>query len=639
VEVAGVIFLFKKKFNNNYIKLKCVYSNTKLIPITMKSTVLLTRLVALVFVISFAISCKKDNSLDSVITPTNNTNTSTPSNNYTPPAVAFFAPIQGFVVGEAGNPIANAEVKTGNKTAKTDANGYFRIEQAPFTGDFCYIKAVKNGYFTGSVTVHGKSGGNYMADMVLMDQNNKQTFAATQGKTITLQSGAEVKLPSNGYINSAGKAYTGNVNVAIAYLNPEAKNFSSLIPGGDLRAYDANGKNMQLYSYGMLNVEMRDDGGNLLQLAQGKKATLTMPVGTTMAASAPTTIPLWYFDEVKGIWIEEGSATLQGGKYVGTVSHFTPWNCDRPAPPSKIMGKVVDYKGIPIKFAKVRVDQKVVCVDDKGVFVAQALANSQVSIDIYDETTGELRGVGLTVYAPAPDQLKDVGNIALKDASNIKANVTDCKGQPFNGYGFIKYGNYTKKVLVTNGDFSVAIVNIGGQAELTFVSEGVINSVTKKVNIPNVAQPVDVGDVLVCGKNGLVNRISFTYQLGNNAPVKVSYLMPPIAYCTAGSTFSNIIFSDASDKVTKDFTYQIVFSFNGELPGTYTMVTKPYIGFIYYMDNNFEAYIYSAEMELVIDKLGKRGEVVSGTFSGDAKNKNGYPITITDGSFETVRTY
>ena len=42
-------------------------------------------------------------------------------------------------------------------------------------------------------------------------------------------------------------------------------------------------------------------------------------------------MPLWYFDEQKGMWVEEGVATKQGNQYVGTVNHFTDWNCDIPS--------------------------------------------------------------------------------------------------------------------------------------------------------------------------------------------------------------------------------------------------------------------------------------------------------------------
>jgi hypothetical protein len=50
-----------------------------------------------------------------------------------------------------------------------------------------------------------------------------------------------------------------------------------------------------------------------------------------MLTNAPATIPLWYFNDTLGIWKEEGTATKQGNNYVGSVSHFSFWNCDVPS--------------------------------------------------------------------------------------------------------------------------------------------------------------------------------------------------------------------------------------------------------------------------------------------------------------------
>jgi photosystem II stability/assembly factor-like uncharacterized protein len=100
-------------------------------------------------------------------------------------------------------------------------------------------------------------------------------------------------------------------------------------------------------SFGFADINITADGKEL-KLADGKKATLTYPVAASQKANAPATIPLWYYDYDKGQWIEEGAATLEGEKYVGEVSHFTPWNIDVPIETSTLMGRVVDGDGDPI---------------------------------------------------------------------------------------------------------------------------------------------------------------------------------------------------------------------------------------------------------------------------------------------------
>jgi hypothetical protein len=105
----------------------------------------------------------------------------------------------------------------------------------------------------------------------------------------------------------------------------------------------------------MVAVEMTGSAGEPLQVATGKKATMTMPIPASIMATAPATIPLWHFDEVKGLWVEEGQATKTGNTYVGEVSHFSYWNCDVPSNYVQFNCTIVDASGAPVSHALVKV--------------------------------------------------------------------------------------------------------------------------------------------------------------------------------------------------------------------------------------------------------------------------------------------
>ena len=98
------------------------------------------------------------------------------------------------------------------------------------------------------------------------------------------------------------------------------------MPGADLMAIANDGDTVPLISYGMVNVEMSDEDGNPLQLKDGCEAYLKYPAPKEFTSH--DTIPLWYFNEESGLWVEEGYSTRQGDEYVGSVRHFTWWNCD-----------------------------------------------------------------------------------------------------------------------------------------------------------------------------------------------------------------------------------------------------------------------------------------------------------------------
>lgn len=584
------------------------------------------------------ISCKKTDPIEN--TPSPDTNTNVLSNNYNPPAVTFSAPVQGFVTDGANNPVSGVEVKTGNKTATTDINGYFKIDNAPFTGDFCYLRASKKGFFTGSTTIHGKAGSDFAADLVIQPQQYIASFPAAQGNTVTLQGGSSVVFPANGFVTSTGAAYTGNVNIAVVHLNPEAKNFSSLIPGGDLRAFDANNQNVQLFSYGMLNVEMRDDAGNLLQLAKGKKATLTMPVPQTLLSNAPTTIPLWYFDDVKGIWIEEGSATMQGNNYVGTVAHFTAWNWDQPFPPSIIKGKVVDDAENPVQHIVLKVNQTYVTTDSKGEFKVLVIAGSDVTIDYLDKINETFFGVNIKAKAPQENETLDLGKIVFSAGTQITTTVKNCDGSVFTGYALLRFGNLNKNLPISNSKCTFNISTLGvGDAELIFFSSDLVNQQSKKFTVPTTPSKKDLGEVFVCAGNNLIEYFSFTYQKIGGEPVRVRIFTPALSFYEykIPDKLSWIEMTNGID--TPQGMSIRVHSENK--PGTYTITSQDPSSSFYYSgvdENNTSIILLSNNMTITFtefrERFGGAWNLVSGTFSGTAK-LGSEDVVITNGSFRT----
>src|ERR1700742_2255235 len=116
---------------------------------------------------------------------------------------------------------------------------------------------------------------------------------------------------------------------------------------GDLRGIGSDGNETALQSFGMMDVEMVDDAGNKLQIASGQQASLTFSIPDTLLSLAPATIPLWYFNDSSGRWIQQGSAVKQGNTYVGQVGHFTYWNCDAPMGTVNFKVHVIDQFGNP----------------------------------------------------------------------------------------------------------------------------------------------------------------------------------------------------------------------------------------------------------------------------------------------------
>ena len=93
-----------------------------------------------------------------------------------------------------------------------------------------------------------------------------------------------------------------------------------------MSALDVTGQPVVLQSLGAVSVDFTGAGGVRYNLAPGKKATLTIQTDPSNPYSG--SVPMWWYDTSRGLWIEEGQGTVQNGVATAQVSHFTVWNFD-----------------------------------------------------------------------------------------------------------------------------------------------------------------------------------------------------------------------------------------------------------------------------------------------------------------------
>ncbi|MGB0932596.1 MAG: hypothetical protein ACPGVB_17560, partial [Chitinophagales bacterium] len=238
--------------------------------------------------------------------------------------------IFGLVVDENDLPIRDSEVllKTdkGFEATTTDEDGNFKYFDVRVVREGAYLKVRQSGKFEGFRKMNVTPNSYNYTKIKLLDKTIIGTVSSTTGGTLSHSSNATIQLSANSVRYENGGEYTGNVNVAMAWIDPTASDLPERMVG-DLSGVDIEGEEVYLGTYGMLNVELLADNGDELQLKDGSPATLSFPVPDKIRSQAPATIPLWAYNEDLGTWLEEGSATLQGGFYVGDVAHFSSWNC------------------------------------------------------------------------------------------------------------------------------------------------------------------------------------------------------------------------------------------------------------------------------------------------------------------------
>ena len=184
-----------------------------------------------------------------------------------------------------------------------------------------------------------------------------QPFAAAEGVEVLVNGQLVVSLPANAVMTAAGEAYHGQAVASVAVLDPSKD--PTVMPG-DFLQWDVDvNASTPIESYGAINVRLAGAGGAPLQLGDSEVARVSIPLAVGRSpGEAPREMPLYYWSEELGYWLEEGQARLEEASkgvwaYAGVVSHFTTWNADVAYQSVGVSGCVVDSNGEPVSYAEV----------------------------------------------------------------------------------------------------------------------------------------------------------------------------------------------------------------------------------------------------------------------------------------------
>jgi hypothetical protein len=454
--------------------------------------------------------------------------------------------IAGTVVNEAGLPVMGASVTAHGMSATTDKYGYFILQNVNVPQDRCVALAKIDGYFTGAKATIPTAGGLTEVKLFLMSHGARKAVSGSDGGTLSLSSAsgtASVVFAPGGIVTSAGVAFTGQAQVAIKHLDPADPNFAYYF-AGDPAAMREDGSRTDLVSYGVLRVDMRSASGEQLQPAPGKPAQVSYPIPASMQASAPSTMPLWFFDEQKGMWVEEGVATKQGNMYVGTVTHFTDWNCDTPKEGNADVTGTVTCNGIPMYGVLVRVGQRFTLTDANGHYRALVPANVDVEIVVELAKNHNLFGSS-PVFVNLISRQAQIVDIALTSPcpSTVLGRLTDDEGKPISGRLLWTYLDGAVQIATSlDGTFRMQVPS---NTVLALEAMSFVCANTKTFNKLSgpAGEETDLGDLEVCGiDDPVVGDIDIS-AFDSNAYISLS----PDGSLLAISGYGNIIIRKTAD--------------------------------------------------------------------------------------------
>ena len=421
----------------------------------------------------------------------------------------------GNVIDTNRNPIEGVTVTIGDQTATTDSNGVFRINNANVNERFGYVKAEKAGFIHGSRSVVPSNGTNKITIM-LLEANVVGTVNSGASETVTMGNGSSVSFDGN-FIKEDGTEYSGSVDVIIHHLDPTDEDMPMQMPGM-LYAENEDGAERMLQTLGMLAVELRGSAGEDLNLAEGSTSELKIPVDASLMGIAPTTIPLWYFDEDKGYWKEEGQATLQGNMYVGTVTHFSFWNCDIPAEAITLCVTTTDPENNILNNLYVTITS--VTFGTRGGYTND---NGEVCGFVPSDETLELNVYSYDDCGESPLHTESVGpfnadsNISVivpNDSDIIQETVigvfNTCNGDPVtDGYVQVTYGNQTFTDAVDNGNFEINMLRCDDNNTFSIKGSDYVNlQTTDSISYTFTTPLTNIGTITAC--NAVTEFIQYT---------------------------------------------------------------------------------------------------------------------------------
>ena len=399
-----------------------------------------------------AIACNKSSS-----TTTTNSN---PNN--IPAEQIVTASIQGRVVDGNGVPVQGAAVTSGTASTTTDVNGIFSFSAISMSSRFGYVQAAKAGYFTGSKSIITYGGASNYVNIQLISQSRTGFFPALTGGFADIEATDTVTFGDSSVVTASSNAlYTGEAYVYATYLDPTDSLSYQQMPG-DLRGIGTNGFETALQSFGLVDVQLMDPSGNALQVASGKTARVVWVIPASLQSTAPATIPLWYFNDTTGRWVEQGSATRSGNTYVGQVSHFSWWTCAQAVTTVNFNVTFKDQYGNPLAYAYYIIQSAT--MGTRGGYTnssgfAQGLIPQSTSLTIkIISQCGTLLG-GVNVGPALSDQtLGTITVTTIGGLLTLTGTVVDCSNNPVDsGYVSTVIDGLNYKATVKNGVYTLAV--------------------------------------------------------------------------------------------------------------------------------------------------------------------------------------
>lgn len=509
--------------------------------------------------------------------------------------------VQGIVLDENNKPLAGAQVKYGDATVTTNAAGSFLFDKVIATEIAAVLTVQKSGYFNGVRTFRiAEANKLQYVQIQLLPKKAAGTFEAGSGGTITADN-AQFTFAAQQVLNADNKPYSGKVSLLYAPINPERADFADIIPG-DLRGINSSNSIVGLQSFGMMALELQSETGEKLHLDTTKSVSFKMTIPASLQSIAPATIPLWHFDEVSGVWLEEGSATKNGDSYIGTVKHFSFWNCDAQFPVVNFRATLQDANGTPLSNMQVIIKRSngsstYGYTNENGVVSGDVPKGETLSLQVVPKcnTPIDTRNIG-----PFSDSTNlGIFKIAISsDYIHFSGTVNTCDSKPVtNGEVVISVDHVAYRTRVTDGKYTIGMVRC--QRDQVIATINAVDEDANKISTVDIPVTINgyVMDLVACDnvQPDFINMLFNGKQLNINATDNIALTFSSYyqTYTLWGRTTKGYNMSMNMSNINigtypiSTFNFSDSSQYYNTIKGTYTITQSESVGG--YLAGSFDA--------------------------------------------------
>ena len=199
-------------------------------------------------------------------------------------------------------------------------------------------------------------------DVMMIAQGEAQTVNASTGGTVTGTDGANITITGGSFVDQAGNPLNDNDKIVVTITPVDISTTAGLetFPGEFSGVAEGKTTESPIETYGVVEFDLTLEGtGEKVKLAEGQTADIDIPLFITQNLpgndfAVGDSFPVWYLDELTGIWIQEESGVVissadspTGLVVQATVAHFTWWNNDlETTNPAMATVTVVDTQGM-----------------------------------------------------------------------------------------------------------------------------------------------------------------------------------------------------------------------------------------------------------------------------------------------------